>query len=258
MRGRRTREIPIGLGLQNRAENVRHRIAIESFVSGERLVETAPERPDVAAFVDHLSPRLLGAHVRRRSHDGAERRSFCQSRGLGRFRGDVFVGRQSLCQPEIQNLGLPLRRQLDVGRLQVSVDDALLVGRFERLGELQEQRKRFVERKRPSGQALRQRLALDELHDEDLLTFELLEPVERGDTGVVERGEKLGLTLEPRQALSILSESLKQHFDGYVAPKLFVPSPIDLPHPALSEQIDDFEGADSLSFCQRHGLGREA
>jgi hypothetical protein len=39
---------------------------------------------------------------------------------------------------------------------------------------------------------------------------------------VVEGGQKLGLSLEPRQALGVLGDLARQHLDGYVTSELRV------------------------------------
>ena len=49
---------------------------------------------------------------------------------------DAPASRKRLREPEVEHLDVAVRRDLDVGGLQVAVDDALLVRRFERLGDL--------------------------------------------------------------------------------------------------------------------------
>jgi len=51
------------------------------------------------------------------------------------------------------------------------VDDPLLVGGLEGLGNLRRDRERFVERDRPLGDAIGQSRTLDELEDESLLAI---------------------------------------------------------------------------------------
>jgi hypothetical protein len=58
------------------------------------------------------------------------------------------------------------------------------------------------------------------------------------------RGEILGLTLEPRDALRIGCECLRQHLESHVALEPAVTSAIDRAHPARSEQVEHGEGAD--------------
>ena len=53
-----------------------------------------------------------------------------------------------LRQPEVEHLDRAVGADLDVGRLQIAMDDALLVRGFERFGDLPRDRERLVERKR--------------------------------------------------------------------------------------------------------------
>ena len=56
---------------------------------------------------------------------------------------------QRLGQAEVQHLHGAVRPHLDVGGLQIAVNDALLVRRFERFGDLLRDRQRLVDRDRP-------------------------------------------------------------------------------------------------------------
>ena len=53
-------------------------------------------------------------------------------------RGPAGLRSEDLGQPEIEHLDLALRRNFDVGRLQVPMDDAFLMSGFEPLGDLLE------------------------------------------------------------------------------------------------------------------------
>ena len=46
------------------------------------------------------------------------------------------IGIEGLGQAEVQHLDLPFGREGDVGRLEVTMDDPLLVRRFQRIGDL--------------------------------------------------------------------------------------------------------------------------
>ena len=54
--------------------------------------------------------------------------------------------------------------ELDVRRLQIAVDDSVLVSRFERIGNLLRDLQRFVERDRAVRNSIRERRAVDQLH----------------------------------------------------------------------------------------------
>ena len=73
-----------------------------------------------------------------------------------------------LGEAEVEHLHLAVRRELDVGGLQVAVDDALLVRLLERLGDLLRDRERLVDRDRAALQPLGEVLAGDELHREEV------------------------------------------------------------------------------------------
>jgi hypothetical protein len=66
---------------------------------------------------------------------------------------------ERLREPEIQQLDVARAVELDVGRLQVPVDDSLLVGGFETLGDLEEQPEGLVHSQRASSYRFGERLA---------------------------------------------------------------------------------------------------
>ena len=100
------------------------------------------------------------------------------------------------------------------------MDDAPLVRRLERLGDLPRDLERLVDRQRSPRQPLRQRLAVDELQDQRLDAARLLEAVDRGDVRMIQRGQDLRLALEARQPLGVRGERLGQHLDRHVAIEL--------------------------------------
>ena len=111
---------------------------------GQHLVEHAAERPDVGALVDRLATRLLGAHVGGGADDSASappsRRTRCvaSGRATSHRRRRPWPGRSPGPYDAV-------RRDLDVGGLQVAVDDPLFVRDLERLGDLPRDGQRFAE-----------------------------------------------------------------------------------------------------------------
>ena len=55
-----------------------------------------------------------------------------------------------------------------------------------------------------------------------------------GDVRVIQRGERLGLAREPREAIRIVRERLGQHLDGHVAVELRIARAIHLAHAAFA------------------------
>ena len=100
-------------------------------------------------------------------------------------------------EPEVEHLHDAVRRERDVRRLQIAVDDAALVRRIERVRDLPRDRQRFVE---PDAlgplpfELLRQRLSLDQLQHQRMDVAFVLEPVDGADVRVIQRREHFGFT----------------------------------------------------------------
>ena len=71
-------------------------------------------------------------------------------------------------QAEIQQLGAA-RREHHVGRLQIPMDDTMLMGRRQRVGDLDGVPQCLIQWDHAAAQARSERLALDELHHEILM-----------------------------------------------------------------------------------------
>ena len=110
---------------------------------------------------------------------------------------------ERLRQTEVQHLNGAIRSQLDVRGLQVPVDDALLVRRFQGFGDLPRDRQRFIQWNRSSGDALGKRGPIDQLDDERGCAIALLQTVNLRDVRMIEPGEDFGFTLEARQPVDV-------------------------------------------------------
>ena len=121
--------------LHLRVAGLAQRVPGEGRHARQQLVEQHAQRVDVRPRVDvqaaHLG--LLGAHVLRRAdHLGVA--------GEERLLGEPLVG--GLGDAEVDDLGHGLavvQRDQDVGRLDVAVDDSLLVGVLDGVADLDEQ-----------------------------------------------------------------------------------------------------------------------
>ena len=67
------------------------------------------------------------------------------------------------------------------------MDDAALVRRLEPFGDLSSDRHSFRDEKRARRNAFRERRAFDELEDERLDAIGFVDPVDRGDVGMIQR-----------------------------------------------------------------------
>ena len=117
------------------------------------------------------------------------------------------------------------------------MQNALLVGRLEGQRDLVSDGHRLAERQGSTAQAIREALALDQLHDQEgHATVGLLETVKGGDARVIERGEDAGFLLQAREAIRLAGQVLGQGLEGDLAGELDVARAIDLSHsPAPSQ-----------------------
>ena len=121
-------------------------LALEGAPARQAFVETATERPDVRAPIDHLPTRLFRAHVGRCPEHHAL--SSGVTRGDCRF-GAVVRCVEGLRQAEVQQLHTLVGRDRDVCRFEVPMDDARVVRRFEPFGDLAADVERFANRRAP-------------------------------------------------------------------------------------------------------------
>ena len=118
----------------------------ERQLAGQHLEHDDAEREDVGAVIDALAERLLGRHVRHGSlrRPGRVASSFAASRALGAAAGPVG-------EAEVEDLRVAFRRDDDVRRLDVAVDDAVGVRVGERVRDLHGEVDRAARVHRPPG-----------------------------------------------------------------------------------------------------------
>ena len=97
----------------------------------------------------------------------------------------------------------------------------------------------------PRAMRCEQVLALDQFHHERVHAAAIFEAVDLRDVGMVQRGERLRLALEPGEPLGILRERVGQDLDRHVATERRVARAIDLAHAAGAEGGEDFVRAEA-------------
>jgi len=138
------------------------------------------------------------------------------------------------------------------------MNDVLLVGGLERIGDLPRDRQdvgKFQSAWGPLGKELGQRGAVDELHHERRHTVGFLEPVDLRDVRMVQRREHVGFALKSHDPLSVARERFGKDFQRNIALQLRVARPVDLPHPAGADQGKNFVRADTNAGCEGIGSG---
>jgi len=98
----------------------------------------------------------------------------------------------------------------DVGGFDVAVEDALCMRGIERVGDLNAQVEQVFGRQRPRGNAMSQRLALEQLHDDIGLALVFADVVERADVRMVQCGRRARLAAEPIERVTIFRVLVRQ------------------------------------------------
>jgi hypothetical protein len=224
---------PVGIPLQDVRQTVGDAVALERGSSREHLVEHATECENVRTPIHLAAPCLLGRHVRRGTEDDARARGRVshgwrvvglRSCGLPRIPSD------ELRQSEVEHFDSAFRRDFHIRRLEIAMDDAPVVRRLERLGDLSCDAECLVKRKRSPGDPLSERRPRHELHDQEASAFGFLQSVNRRNVGMIERRERLRLARESRSTVRITGGGLGKQLERDGAVQLRVGGLIDLTH----------------------------
>ena len=239
--------------LQDRRDHRDGRVAGERPLAGGHLVEDGAHREDVGARIDALALGLLGRHVGRGAEDFALTRQAAERRRLEL--GDIILqglGLGELGEAEVEHLDSAFGVHHHVGGLEVAVGDAAVVGGGDSVGESDAVAEEVVEQQAAGRDQVREGLAVDELHGEEVGAVRFLDRVEDDDIGVVERRDGAGLALEAGEAFGVAGEVGRQDLQGNSAAELGVFGGVDGSHTAFTK-----EGGDSVVIegLADHGVG---
>src|SRR5581483_695466 len=156
----------------------------------------------------------------------------------------------------IEDLHSAVARDEDVLRLQIAMDDALLVRGGETGGDLLAVLHRLADRdaRRARGVAelFAQSLAVEELHDEIGGAIVRSELVDGDEVRVVERARGARLLFEAAQAIGVARDVGGEHFDRDVAADAGVARTEDFPHASRADAGGDLIRADATPGRQGH------
>src|SRR5262245_44165438 len=163
----------------------------------------------------------------------------------------VAGGVRPLGEAEIKDLGAG-RCQHDVGRLEVAMDDALAVRGVEPAGELHPETQDLLERQRAAEQPVRERLASEVFHHEEVHAVLLADVVQGADVWMTQAGDRAGFAAEPFVPRGIAGDVGGKDLDGDRAVEARVARAIHLAHAARPERRDGFIRAAAGASCERH------
>jgi hypothetical protein len=177
---------------------------------------------------------LLGRHVAQRPHE--------QSRAR-----EILLRRSDPRDAEIENLGHPIARDEDVARLDVAMDDPVLVGIREAVADLHHQRQLALE-----GQILAladhlpQLLPFQVLHDDEQAPRILAQVVDGDDVGVAQPCAGLRLAEKARAQLIARVHVLGDDLEGDHALQQGVVRLVHGAHASLPDLLYDLVLAESF------------
>ena len=116
------------------------------------------------------------------------------------------------------------------------MDDPAFVRSLQAFGKLSRDPKDLVERQWTGREALGQSRTFDELQNESDDARALLQPVDRSDVRMIQRGKRTSFLLEARESIGVLREEVWQHLDRNGTLQFRVVRAIDLTHAAGAEQ----------------------
>ena len=135
---------------------------------------------------------------------------------------------------------LPSRGEDQVGRLDVAVDHAPLVGVLQAQRRLVDEVAGVDHRQRAAGlHHLRQVFPVDVLHGKDDALTEPHGRVGGDDILVLQLGGRLDLTEEPVAHAGPLDQLPADDLEHFQSPHELVPGEVDHPHPAAPQLADD-------------------
>ena len=166
----------------NRRDQRAPRLDVERARSGRHLIQHGAKRKEVAPVVDR---RTVHQTLRRHVVDGPE-----DDADVGQIVGGLSVPvdrREMLGETEIEQLDQPVVGQEDVAGRDVTVDDALLVGNRQRIGDLATDHQHLIEWERRIGETRPERAAAQQLHRDERHAGSFINVEHRADIGVIER-----------------------------------------------------------------------
>ena len=216
--------------IRGRLLDVLHRDGDEAFarerdVAGQQLVEHDSERVHVGVHVDRLAARLLRGDVVRGSEHGPRLR-------------DAALHVERARDAEVRDLRAAVTVQQHVLRLDVPVDEAVLVCERERTGDVDCDLERLAHLETSfADDELLEVLAVDVLEDDVLAAFFLTPVDHRDDARVLELRHGAGFALEALDEVVVFVVLLVQDLQRHVALEERVVSPVDAGHAAVADDL---------------------
>ena len=204
-------------------------IGAEGRAAGERFVKNGPERIDIAGNGElaGFAAGLFGRHVA----GGADDRT-----GDGEIGFEVELTREA----EVGDAWFALFIDEDVGGLEIAMEDALLMGVVNGLGNFPDERGSLREGKGACAEGISETFAFDEFHGEEVVAVFPADFVNGNDVGMAEARDGLGLNFEAADFLLGSERASEDDFEGNDAVEAFLAGLVNDAHAALADDFEDF------------------
>ena len=126
------------------------------------------------------------------------------------------------------------------------MDDALVVRVLHRFGERRRDAGGCAGFQRSFGQMLLQTLPVDEAHRKEVLAVGFTHFVDGNNVGVIELGRRLGLGVKASHFFIAGELAAADHLQRNDPPQPHLPGPVDDPHPATGDFVEQFVIAERL------------
>ena len=156
-----------------------------------------------------------------------------------------------LGQSEVQHFHLATRSHEKIGGFDVAMDNALRVGRVQRVGDLNSELHHLLHLQRPTLDAMLQGFAFEQFHGDERLAILLADVVNGADVGMIKRRSGLRLALETDEGLRIPGHFLRQELEGNETMQPGIFGFIDHAHPATAELFQNPVMGDGLTDHER-------
>ena len=215
-------------------EQIEERVAVERRPAREHLVEDDAERVDVAPLGRRLAGRLFGGDVLGAADDAARLREA----GAGEDLGDAEVGQ----------LEDAIVADEDVRRLEIAMDDAVIVDMLEGRADLEGDVDGVAPRELAAHvDEVVEPASLDELHGVPVMPVLVAGVVELDDVRMRELGERLDLAFEALEEAGVLGEIGGEDLEGGLSAGDEFLGEMDASHAAAPDLAREDPAAESFA-----------
>jgi len=162
-----------------------------------------------------------------------------------------MLGGRTAGETEVENLHASVAKQKDVVRLEIAVDEPLVVRRGESAGDLHRAVGGSANRQRPLCEAIAERLAVEQFHHGVGAGFVRPDVEDREDVRMRQRRDGLALALEPREAVPVAGKRSGRDFDRHEAIEPWIARFVDFAHPAGADDGHDLVRTEACAGRKR-------